>query len=133
MRLTRLVLSALTFVVCAAAPARSQGIRIPDNATVQCNDGSWGMTASRRGACSGHKGVKHWVGARPRNAAARCNDGEYWTNATMQGACSRHGGVFQSYKEAKADVKAERKEAKAEVKADRKEMKAEMKAEKRRP
>lgn len=128
MRLTRLLLGALTLVVCAATPSRAQGVQIPDNATVQCNDGSWATTASRRGACSGHKGVKHWIGARPKHATARCNDGEYWTNATLQGACSRHGGVFQSYKAAE---KAEKKEMKAEAKAEKKERKAEAKDDKK--
>jgi hypothetical protein len=123
MRLTSLVLTAI-IVLCAAAPARAQVVVvIPDNSTVQCNDGSWAATASQRGACSGHKGVKHWIGKRPRGAQARCNDGEYWMNATLSGACSSHGGVYKSYKTA----------AKAAAKAEKREMKADMKMEKKKP
>lgn len=40
----------------AAAPAGSSG---------QCKDGSYTSTASKRGACKGHKGVKEWYAAAP--------------------------------------------------------------------
>ncbi len=142
MKLARLLTTALAVSLCAAAPARAQSANlIPDNATVQCNDGSWASSANQRGACGRHKGVKHWIGRRPAHAAARCNDGEYWTNATLQGACSSHGGVFKSYKtEMKADAKADKREMKAEARADKREMKveqkerkAEMKMDKRKP
>jgi hypothetical protein len=32
----------------------------PENATAQCNDGTFSMAKEHRGACSGHKGVKAW-------------------------------------------------------------------------
>ena len=32
----------------------------PENATAQCNDGTFSMAKQHRGACSGHKGVKAW-------------------------------------------------------------------------
>ena len=125
MKLARLVVTALAIAGCAAGPARAQTVVvIPDNGTALCNDGTWSVAASQRGACSSHQGVKHWIGRRPRGAAARCNDGEYWTNATLQGACSSHGGVFKSYK---AAAKAARKADKMEEKAEKKEMKADMK------
>ena len=121
MRLTSLVLSAV-IALAAAAPLHAQAVVvIPDNSTVLCNDGSWGMSASQRGACSSHKGVKHWIGKRPRGAQARCNDGEYWMNATLAGACSSHGGVNKAYKTAaKAAAKAEKAEMKADAKMDKK-------------
>jgi hypothetical protein len=133
MRLPRLLATALALVVCSALPAPAQGTVIPDNATVQCNDGSWSRAASQRGACSRHKGVKQWIGRRPNTASARCNDGSYWLNATPQGACSSHGGVYRSYdkasreehKEMKAERRMDKKEMKAERRMDRKEMKAE--------
>jgi hypothetical protein len=127
MRLPRLLATALALVVCSALPAPAQGTVIPDNATVQCNDGSWSRAASQRGACSRHKGVKQWIGRRPNTASARCNDGSYWLNATPQGACSSHGGVYRSYDKARKD---ERKEMQAEHKMDKKERRAERKMDK---
>lgn len=32
----------------------------PENATAQCNDGTFSFAKQHRGACSGHKGVKAW-------------------------------------------------------------------------
>jgi len=32
----------------------------PQNATAQCNDGTYSFAKQHRGACSGHKGVKAW-------------------------------------------------------------------------
>jgi hypothetical protein len=121
MRLPRLLAAAIVLSAAAALPARAQNIVIADNATAQCNDGSWSAAASTRGACSGHKGVKNWIGRRPRGAAARCNDGAYWTNATLQGACSSHGGVYKSYQKAeKAARKDEKREMKNDARMDRK-------------
>lgn len=45
----------------AAAPAGS---------TALCNDGSYYSGQSKRGACSGHKGIKEWYGAAAAPAAA---------------------------------------------------------------
>ena len=44
----------------ASAPAGSSG---------QCKDGSYTSTASKRGACRGHKGVKEWYAAASSPAA----------------------------------------------------------------
>jgi Protein of unknown function (DUF3761) len=106
MNALRLAAGSLALVLSASVPARAQAtVTIPDATTAQCTDGSWSKSASQRGACSAHGGVKLWIGKRPRGAAARCTDGSYWTNATLQGACSSHGGVYKSYKAAKKAAK----------------------------
>ena len=58
----------------------------PKDATGQCTDGTYTTAASRRGACSGHGGVKTF-------ATARCTDGTYSFAKSTKGACSGHGGV----------------------------------------
>ena len=96
-----LPLITLAAAIFLSAPAARAQDKLPEKATAQCTDGTWSMAKKQQGACSGHQGVKKWIGAKPRGAAARCNDGEYWMNATPQGACSGHGGVATWYKKAK--------------------------------
>lgn len=52
--LAGLFLGSAAYAQQAAAPAGSSG---------QCKDGSYTSTASKRGACKGHKGVKEWYAA----------------------------------------------------------------------
>lgn len=90
--------------------------------TVTCGDGTT-STATGRGACSGHGGVKAAAATskttnapvapavasakskvagtgdtddnNAAGAVAKCKDGKYSHAATHKGACSRHGGVAQ--------------------------------------
>ena len=86
--------------------------------TATCKDGSSYSGTSKRGACSGHGGVKNWNAAhasvaasqpmaasKPMPAAvpvaasasmaamATCKDGSSYSGASKRGACSGHGGV----------------------------------------
>ena len=83
--------------------------------TATCKDGSSYSGTSKRGACSGHGGVKNWNGAHASVAApqpmaaskpmpvvaasasmaamATCKDGSSYSGTSKRGACSGHGGV----------------------------------------
>src|SRR5262245_33441140 len=58
----------------------------PKDATGQCTDGTYTTAKTRKGACSGHGGVKTF-------ATAQCHDGTYSFAKSTKGACSNHGGV----------------------------------------
>ena len=58
--LAGLFLGSAAYAQQAAAPAGSSG---------QCKDGSYTSTATKRGACKGHKGVKEWYAAASTPAA----------------------------------------------------------------
>jgi hypothetical protein len=64
-------LIAVLFAGLLAGPAvYAQQSAAPAGSTGQCKDGSYTNHATKKGACSGHQGVKEWYTAAPAAAAA---------------------------------------------------------------
>ena len=61
------LLAALLFT--AACPAQAP-VGAPPGTTALCNDNSFSSSATKQGACSGHKGIKQWY----------ITAGEVWVN-----------------------------------------------------
>ncbi|MEC5218831.1 hypothetical protein RCH09_003806 [Actimicrobium sp. GrIS 1.19] len=60
-----MVTTLLTSVIASAqAPAAA-----PAGSTAECKDGTYYSGAAKSGACSGHKGIKEWYGAKDAAAA----------------------------------------------------------------
>jgi hypothetical protein len=53
----------------AVFSVQAQQSAAPAGSTGQCKDGSYTSTASKRGACKGHTGVKEWYAASSATAA----------------------------------------------------------------
>jgi len=92
----------IAFPGAARAQASSGATKPSFSAT--CKDGTKWTGATRKGACTGHGGVKSWSdrssAPRPKGATAQCNDGSWYTKTERRGACAGHGGVKQWVSEA---------------------------------
>ena len=69
MRLTRALSPMLGLLLVAASFAQAPA-GAPAGSSGQCNDGTYTSAASKRGACSGHRGVQIWYAADAAPAAA---------------------------------------------------------------
>ena len=63
MKLRTLSLSLILALAGSTAALAQVPADAPAGTTGVCKDGTFGNAASKAGACSGHKGVKTWVGA----------------------------------------------------------------------
>jgi hypothetical protein len=57
------IVFAAGLLAAAAVNAKTAPADAPAGTTAQCKDGSWFSGAEKKGACSGHKGIKDWYGA----------------------------------------------------------------------
>jgi hypothetical protein len=63
------LIAVATFCLFAGFAAHAQQTAAPSGSTGQCKDGSYTSTATKRGACKGHKGVQEWYAAAPAAGA----------------------------------------------------------------
>jgi Protein of unknown function (DUF3761) len=82
------LLAALLFT--AACPGQAP-VGAPAGTTALCKDGSFSTSATKQGACSGHKGIKQWyvtagqVWANKDTHTYHCQ-GDQWYGKTANGA-----------------------------------------------
>jgi hypothetical protein len=92
------LLAALLFA--AACPGQAP-VGAPPGTTALCNDGSFSSSATRQGACSGHKGIRQWyvtagqVWVNKDTHTYHCQ-GDRWFGKTSNGA-------YMSESDAKAE------------------------------
>lgn len=60
--MSTLALCSILAVAGFQAQAQTSQAQAPAGSTAQCNDGSYSNEAQRSMACTGHKGVKTWLG-----------------------------------------------------------------------
>jgi hypothetical protein len=69
MNTTNFVMAGLLLFAAGGAMAQAP-TGVPAGANGICKDGTYSMSASKSGACGGHKGVQTWYAAAPAKAAA---------------------------------------------------------------
>ena len=92
-----------TLLFTAACPGQAP-VGAPAGTTAQCQDGTYTSSATKQGACSGHKGIKMWyvtagqVWVNKDSRTYHCQ-GDQWFGKTANGAyMSESDAKAQGYK-----------------------------------
>jgi Protein of unknown function (DUF3761) len=108
-------------VVAFGAFAKSAPADAPAGSTALCKDGSYFSGAEKKGACSGHQGIKDWYGIAKTDAKAEAG--------TDAAAAAKAKADAKAQAKAEAKAKADAKtQAKADAKAKADAAKADLKA-----
>jgi hypothetical protein len=100
---TALVSTGVGFALAFAGIAFAQA---PAGSTGECKDGSYTTNATKRGACSGHKGVKEWYGSKGAAQAEKAPKAARTTKAEK--AAAEKSAAENSAAEATAPSKSSR-------------------------
>jgi hypothetical protein len=100
---TALVSTGVGFAFAFAGIAFAQA---PAGSTGECKDGSYTTNATKRGACSGHKGVKEWYGSKGAAQAEKAPKAARTTKAEK--AAAEKSAAEKSAAEATAPSKSSR-------------------------
>ena len=98
------VAAALALAVPAGVAA--QATTKPANATGECKDGTFSTAASKRGACSGHGGIKTWYADAKSDTKAASKD------AAKDKKASKEATDTKAAKDTSKDTKTAEKESK---------------------
>ncbi|WP_411726537.1 hypothetical protein [Methyloglobulus sp.] len=97
-----------TAATTSPAAAKPTAASANGAATGLCKDGTPYTSASKKGACRGHQGLKEWYADKQAPAASEaattdgtatglCKDGTPYTGASKKGACRGHKGIKEWY------------------------------------
>lgn len=120
---------AAALALALPAGIAAQATTKPADATGECKDGTFSTAASKRGACSGHGGIKTWYADAKSDTKAASKDAAKDTKAASKEAKKETKKETKAAeKDAAKDTKAASKEATKETKADTKTAEKESKA-----
>jgi hypothetical protein len=92
----------LTTVLWVSAAWAQAPVGAPAGTTATCKDGSFSSSATKKGACSSHNGVKAWYGATPVKVWAN-NDTRTYRCPSDKGYGKSANGSSMSESDPKAE------------------------------